>query len=149
MSLFNTAVANAGAALALATMTALATPAFSQGAAKNKDLSGFKAEPTELALLPRYCWASFNEKFRGPGTEAFNLPTGCGERFNHFCPGVLSLTRAKASLADPQRRSYWIGVAADHMRYTVNGIKDLPACPMRPTVDAMVEEIRALQASQR
>ena len=149
MSLFNTAVANAGAALALATMTALATPAFSQGAAKNKDQSGFKAEPTELALLPRYCWASFNEKFRGPGTEAFNLPTGCGERFNHFCPGVLSLTRAKASLADPQRRSYWIGVAADHMRYTVNGIKDLPACPMRPTVDAMVEEIRALQASQR
>lgn len=79
----------------------------------------------------------------------FNPPGGCGERFNHFCPGILSLARAKTSFGHPQRRSYWLGVAADHTNYTVDGIKGLPACPMRATVDATVQEIRTLRAGQR
>lgn len=136
------------AALVLA-VVAWAAPAFAQAGAQAEDLSGFTAKPSEIALLPQYCWGTFDARFRGPGMEAFNLPGGCGGRFNHFCPGALSLARAKISAGNPQRRSYWLGVADDHMRYTVDGIKGLPACPMRGTVDAMVQEIRILKGSQR
>ena len=111
-----------------------------------EDLSGFKATNIEVVQLPRYCWATFDPKWSKPGMAAFNLPAGCGDRFNHFCPGVLSLQRAKSSLADGRKRAYWQGVAADHMRYTAAGLAKFPACPLRPTVDAMVQEIRTLQA---
>ncbi len=137
----------ASAVLGLAAVWA--PPSLAQGTAQQEDLSGFRAKPEEIALLPRYCWGTFNEKWRGPGMEAFNLPGGCGGRFNHFCPGMLSLARARTSVSNPQRRSYWLGVAADHMNYTVDGIKGFPACPMRGVVNATVQEIRTMQAAQR
>ena len=127
---------------------ALAGGAHAQGSAQD-DLSGFKATPLEIAQLPRYCWASFDPKWTKPGMSEFNLPGGCGERFNHFCPGVLSLQRAKAALADARRRSYWLGVAQDHFRYTVNGLANVTTCPMKPTVTSMVEEIRVLKGLSR
>lgn len=114
-----------------------------------EDLSGFKATPLEIAQLPRYCWASFDPKWTQPGMAEFNLPGGCGERFNHFCPGVLSLQRAKAALADAKRRSYWLNVAQDHFRYTVDGLAHVTTCRMKPTVTSMAEEIRVLKSMGR
>lgn len=146
MSVCNVPLLQASAAVVFVAAVAWSAPALSQGAAQQEDLSGFKAKPTEIALLPRYCWGTFNEKFRGPGMAEFNLPGGCGERFNHFCPGMLSIARARASSSNAQRRRYWVQVANDHMNYTVDGIKGYPACPMRGAVDAAVQEIRMLQA---
>ena len=114
-----------------------------------EDLSGFRATPLEIAQLPRYCWASFDPKWTQPGMSEFNLPGGCGERFNHFCPGVLSLQRAKAALADPTRRRYWLGVADGHIHYTVDGIAKLTTCPMQPTVKKLADEIRVLKGAGR
>ena len=115
-------------------------------ASAQEDLSGFHATSMEVVQLPKYCWGTFDSKWTKPGMGAYNLPAGCGERFNHFCPGVLSLQRAKSSLADGKKRAYWLGVAADHMRYTVGGLQKFPACPLRPTVDRLVQEISTLRA---
>jgi hypothetical protein len=125
---------------------ALAGAVHAQGTAQ-EDLSGFKATPLEIAQLPRYCWGTFDPKWTKPGMAEFNLPGGCGERFNHFCPGVLSLQRAKGSLADAKRRSYWLGVAQGHIRYTVDGLANVNTCPMKPTVAAMAEQIRVMKSS--
>ena len=131
--------------LCLGPMLAVSAGAVAGDPAAQNDLSGFKATDIEIVQLPKYCWSSFDGKWSKPGMAAFNLPSGCGDRFNHFCPGVLSLQRAKASLADGKKRAYWLGVAADHMTYTVGGLQKFPACPLRPTVDAMVQEIRTLR----
>ncbi len=127
---------------------ALAGGAHAQRPAQ-EDLSGFRATPLEIAQLPRYCWGSFDPKWTQPGMSEFNLPGGCGERFNHFCPGVLSLQRAKGALADMKRRSYWLGVAQDHVRYTVDGLAQVTTCRMKPTVTSMAEEIRVLRGMNR
>ncbi len=127
-----------------ASVLAVAAGASAPGVAQ-EDLSGFKATNIEVVQLPRYCWASFDAKWAKPGMTAFNLPGGCGGRFNHFCPGVLSLQRAKSALADPNKRAYWLGVADGHIKYTVDGIKEYPACPLRANVDMLAQEIRNLR----
>ena len=120
---------------------------FAQGA-KAEDLSGFTAQAHEVAQLPRYCWATYNQKFRGPGMEAFHTPKSCEGWFNHFCPGVLSLARAKTTAGDKARLELLIKTAQDHFRYTLGHLDRTPACPMGPTIEGFMREAGALRGSR-
>lgn len=114
------------------------------------DLSGFVPSILEQALLPKYCWGAFNPKFRGPGMEAYSLPTGgCGGGMNHFCPALVSLNRAKKAISDPSKRGYWLGVARGHIEYTLTAVKDYPACPLRQKIEQVAIDIRTKQATHR
>jgi len=121
---------------------ALLLPASAQATKPADDLSGFFASPLEITRLPRMCWPEFDRKFRGPG---FEFPQGCGGGMNHLCPTYVSLNRAKASIANPSARGYWLGVARDHSEYTIRAIANYPACPLREEVMRLQAEIRGLQ----
>jgi hypothetical protein len=69
----------------------------------------------EIPMLPPYCQVDLRpQQVRGHGTAAF----GCGERFNHFCPGMVALNRAMSPLLPVQRRRFFLQEAAGHFRYT-------------------------------
>jgi len=69
----------------------------------------------EIPMLPLYCQVDLRpQQVRGQGTRAF----GCGEWFNHFCPGLVALNRAMSPLLPVQRRRFFLQEAAGHFRYT-------------------------------
>ena len=124
----------------------LAFPAFAHAAKPASDGSGFFPGALEIVRLPKMCWGQFDSKFRGPG---FELPGGCGGSMNHLCPTYVSLNRAKSAVADPGARVYWLGVAHGHIEYTINAIKNYPACPLRDEIGRLQGEIRGMQAAKR
>jgi hypothetical protein len=140
-----------GAAIVLGLLLAWSAVTMAQTAPAKKpapDLSGFKPTVTETMLLPQYCWGQFDARLQGPGMQAYNLPPRevCGERMNHFCPALVSLARAKK---DPKMRGYWIGVANDHIEYTLNALRDVPRCPLGSEIERYAIEIKSLRASTR
>lgn len=108
------------------------------------DLSGFAPTIMETMLLPKYCWGQFNSQFRGAGMAAYNLPPRevCGERMNHFCPAIVSLNRARK---DARMRGYWIGVARDHIEYTLKALREVPACPLSGEIERFAIEIKSIR----
>lgn len=140
---FGSALLAAALTLGIGSADAQTAPAKPQ----QPDLSGFRPSALEVTLLPRYCWGSFNPQFRGPGMEAFNLPprSVCGERMNHFCPAIVSINRAKKDTT-PQR-GYWISVADDHMKYTLNALSEVPGCPLAPEIQRFAGELRTLKSN--
>jgi hypothetical protein len=139
------------AAWVLVSLLVWAAPSAAQSAPAKKaspDLSGFRPTMMETMLLPQYCWGQFNPQFQGGGMQAYNLPPRevCGERMNHFCPALVSLARAKK---DQRMRGYWIGVANDHIEYTLSALREVPRCPLSAEIERYAIEIKSMRGSVR
>lgn len=132
-------------ALSASGLIVAAGMAVGQPAAKKSE-SIFEPSALEVTRLPPYCWGQFNPQLRGPGMNSYNLPPGCGWKMNHYCPGLVALGRAKS---DVRRSRFWLGVAQGELRYTINGLKQFPNCPLIGDVQKYMREVEALSRSPR
>lgn len=108
----------------------------------------YKAAPSEVVLLPRFCWAQYMEKVEGPQYE---IPRStCGVYTNHYCPALIELIRANKSFGNPGLRKQHLVVARRETLYTLNGIKSFPSCPIRGHVESTLREVEtSLQSMER
>lgn len=91
--------------------------------------SEWKPTDPEVALLPPYCQVRFRpQQYPGPGASAY----GCGDWFNHFCPGLVAMNRAMNPLLPMKRRQGYLREANDHIAYTRK--KLAPSCRLAPDV---------------
>lgn len=92
-------------------------------------------QPTtlELTQLPPFCQGQFRpELTKDP---AYRFPTECGEFFNHFCPGLVAMSRASDPAMLRADRKVMFSEFVDHLQYTVKHMR--PQCPMAPQVEVM------------
>lgn len=105
----------------------------------------YKASALELAQLPKFCWSQYMD-IKGPEYEIRD----CGVRMNHYCPALQDLMRANKALGKPEERRRHLVLARRETLYTVNGMKDYPACPIRAHVEGTLRQIEgALMAYPR
>jgi hypothetical protein len=102
-----------------------------------------QAPANEVAALPKYCWGKYIAKFKGP---KFNISSkSCGVRHNHFCQGLLQFNRSQHPMATQGEKASYLHQATGNLEYTWNGIKDLPACPIRNHVKIAYRRALALK----
>jgi len=98
--------------------------------ASAQDWQGWHPSVAEATLLPKYCWGKFlGEKFKGPEFTIHD----CGVGMNHYCPGLVALSRANRSVDDRTRQGYLFGAKAQ-VQYTVKALEKYPRCPIRGDV---------------
>jgi hypothetical protein len=100
---------------------------------------GWKPTATEVAQLPKYCWAQFT-KVKGPEYE---LPKGCGGGMNHYCPALVEYMRASRSYSDRQERLGHLNRARRNVLYTLRAMERYPACPLRADVETTLKIVDA------
>jgi hypothetical protein len=116
------------------TFTILALP----GQAQQLD-GGWKPTPLELARLPKYCQGQLSPELAGrPGYSI----TGCGKYFNHYCPGLVALSRAENIAAPKKDRQYNKGRAHGHLKYTRDHVP--PTCPLLRELALAESRLRVL-----
>lgn len=104
------------------------------------------APPNEIAALPKYCWGHYMQKFKGP---KFNIQREqCGVRHNHFCQGLLQFNRSQHPMASKLERRHYLKSAIDNFEYTIQGVKDFPACPVRRHAQLIHRRAVTLRAQQ-
>ncbi len=85
----------------------------------------YHATPLEIAYLPKYCYNQYVDGALG-GPEFSMPPDLCGYEMNHFCPGLVAMTRA-AQLSRPKNeRIGYLSAAIENFDYTLRGMK--PGC---------------------
>jgi hypothetical protein len=109
-------------------------------------MSGLKPTALEIALLPKFCWGQMNVP-HAAGPE-YNIPRGCGFGMNHYCPGLVWLTRAKRASSERDRHGF-LRRASGEVRYTIRAIEKFPGCPVRPHIEQTVAEIESLYTPLR
>jgi hypothetical protein len=107
--------------------------------------SGFKASPSEIPFLPKFCWWVYTE-FRGPEYEM----RGCGPFMNHYCWGLTELLRAQRTFGDQQTKISYLKQAKQTTLGALRDMNDYPACAFREhaqntlrTVDLQLQALRA------
>ena len=99
----------------------------------------YKAAPSEVALLPKFCWAQYMENVEGP---EYGIPIKtCGYAMNHYCIGLVELIRANRSFANPGIRKQHLMRAREDTLYTLRGMKDYPACPIRAHAESTLRQV--------
>jgi hypothetical protein len=121
--------------LAVAALVAISVAAF--------DANG-QQYPTalEVAQLPRFCWAQY--KVPNATGDQFKIQ-GCGPAMNHYCGGLTWIIRAKGYVPKKNERLTMLKRAMVDIRYTEDGMKRYPACPIRDHVMASKAEVLDLQ----
>ena len=101
-----------------------------------------KVTAVELAQLPKFCYRQFEvPDANGP---QFDIPRSCGPGTNHYCPGLLSLMRAKTASVKSKRMSLLSSADTD-VRYTLRWMEGYPDCPIRRQVEATKVEVESLR----
>jgi hypothetical protein len=100
----------------------------------------YKAPTSEVLLLPRFCWGQYLEGVDGPGYEIRD----CGVFMNHYCDGLLELNRARKPTAKRGEKIQHLTHAKQNTLYTLNGMKDFPACSIRRHSEETLQQINAL-----
>jgi hypothetical protein len=116
----------------------LSTSAFAQG------YKG-EAKATEVALLPHFCWAQYMDD-PPPGDEFRISKSACGSLMNHYCPGLVLLDRATkpyGTKSKGEKRQNLVR-AKESVVYTLKGMANYPACPIRSHVETTLARINAL-----
>ena len=99
-----------------------------------------KPSVVEATLMPKFCWKQFlGPKFSGPGY--YIPPKTCGYVTNHYCPGLIDLSRANRTIGNERRRRDALLSARTNVLYTLRGIKGYPNCPIRAHVEATLRVI--------
>ena len=108
----------------------------------------YKAAPTEVAQLPRYCWAQYMDDVQG---AQYSVPVSlCGWGMNHYCPGLVELIRAKKTFGGREKlkeRLGYLATAKSSVVYTLRAMKDYPHCSIRADVEATDATIDIMQKS--
>jgi hypothetical protein len=98
----------------------------------------YTAPAVEVAQLPKFCWAQYRD-VQGPEYE---IPrSSCGVYMNHYCPALLEVIRANKSFNKPGVRKQHLTVARRETLYTLNGMKDFPACPIRAHAESTLKQV--------
>ena len=100
----------------------------------------YNAPASEVALLPRFCWAQYMENVEGPEYSIHD----CGPFTNHYCDGLLELARAQKTFGNNNLRNHHLDVAKENTLYTLKGISAYPACAIRSHVDATLIKVNDL-----
>ena len=126
-------------AVALLALTALHAPAVLGQSRKS-----IGATSSEAAQLPKFCWAQMEVPGAiGPG---YSIPRAeCGDWTNHYCAGLVHLNRFKATANKSKNLSH-LGLADSDIRYTEQGIKDFPRCPIRDHLAASRAEVNTFMS---
>jgi len=96
----------------------------------------------EINKLPKFCWAQM--EVPGVAGPDYSIPRSeCGVFTNHYCPGLVTLNRFKRE-ANKSKHVSLLGLADNDIRYTEQGIKDFPRCPIREHVAASRAEVNTL-----
>ena len=98
----------------------------------------YKDSPLEIVKLPKFCWAQYVDGAY-TGVPGFSLPEVCGVYMNHFCPGLIHLSRASDISKPKAKRSESLRMATEDIQYTLQ--YTTPACPIYP--DALAAKARA------
>ncbi len=99
----------------------------------------YKAAANEVVLLPRFCFAQYLDGAKGPEYE---IPvSSCGVYMNHYCPALLEVIRANRSFGKPGLRKHHLTVARKETLYTLRGMKDFPACPIREHAESTLRQV--------
>ena len=104
---------------------------------------GNKPTALELAQLPTFCYWQFRDP--KPAGDQFRIDPNCGPAMNHYCYGLISLIRAKATIGNKKERMSLLGRAATDIRYTESNMKDYPQCQIRQHVANSKAEVLNLQ----
>jgi hypothetical protein len=102
-----------------------------------------KPTAVEIAHLPRYCWAQM--KVPGAKGEEYTIPEDCGPRMMSYCPGLLSLQRARRTTSDAWR-SRFLADARIQVRATLRSVRKYPACSIAEHVNQAMDELNRLIA---
>ena len=111
----------------------LSMPAFGQGQKGN-------ATAIEIAMLPKFCLSEYLDNL--PAGPEYRIE-GCGVTTNHYCWGLVKLNRAKKAKTKNEKRQNLERARVDTF-YTLNSMKDYPACAIRPHVDATLAQIEGM-----
>ena len=105
----------------------------------------YKPDPSEAVRTPEFCWGQFMG-YKGPQYE-ISRPL-CGSITNHYCPGLVALSRAGRAGSDKNQRIDYLKRARDDALYTLKGIEPFPNCPIRSHVETTLRVVEAqLRAS--
>lgn len=96
---------------------------------------------SEVLQLPQFCWSGFIPELN---SADFRINASVCPAANHYCEGLLDLTRAKKINRGDRNRETRLRVARAKVVYTLRGTEPYPACPIRPHVKATLLEIDAL-----
>lgn len=104
------------------------------------DATKYKAPANEVLLLPRFCWGQYLEGVDGPEYEIRD----CGVYMNHYCDGLLELNRARKPSTKSGERLQHLKHAGENTLYTLNGMKDYPACMIRQHAETTLQEVNTM-----
>jgi hypothetical protein len=129
-------------ALLRALIIALLAALPGHGRAADPKLPSYWApKETELASVPRYCWAQLSPEGRKSG-----LPTAmdlCGVGMNHLCPGLIGINRAANPTYDRAYRRGILKQARIEIDYTKQRMQ--PTCPLFQDLQTADIRIRTLE----
>ena len=92
----------------------------------------YPSKPGEAIQLPQFCWGQYLDGFDG---GPYTIPwIECGPFMNHYCPALLELKHAMAPLTKKGTRLNGLNATKREVQYTLNGMKEYPACPIREHV---------------
>lgn len=104
---------------------------FLRTAYAQRDIEGYRPSPSEIVVLPRFCWGEFpGSKFKGP---EFKIPYEKCHGMNHYCPGLVLLGRANRSFDDRKRLGN-LKRARNQVGYALRALKRVPQCPVREDI---------------
>jgi hypothetical protein len=122
-----------------ANRTALALLFSLVAAAGMAQATKYKAPASEVVQLPKFCWAQYMVGVEGPQYE---IPrSSCGVYMNHYCPALLEVIRANKSFDNLGARRQHLLVARRETIYTLNGMKEFPACPIRTHAETTLRQV--------
>ena len=89
-----------------------------------------EAPVAEVMALPKFCWGKYIEKAKDK--PQYNISKKqCGPYTNHYCQGLLRFNRSQSPMASKAEQRNYLKQAMGNFDYTLKGIKDYPACPIR------------------
>ena len=117
----------------------------SVAAADNTGFTRGDVPRSEVLQLPQFCWARYVKELQ---SSEYRIPyTSCGPGTNHYCDGLLRLSRVKRGvISNSTQRTRELGLARSAALYTLDWIKEYPTCPIRPHIESTVKQIDAMLA---
>jgi hypothetical protein len=120
------------AAAAFALIACIACAAFAQ--------SSLHVTPSEVAQLPRFCWAQL--EVPGVSGPEFHI-ANCGPGANHYCSALIYMLRARTRGPKNERLGL-LGQAEGDLRYTEQAIGGYPNCSIKDHVAGTRSELNSL-----
>lgn len=99
----------------------------------------------ELLQLPNYCHAQYiDDKLSSDPQYSIQ---GCGVYTNHFCPGLIRMSRAQKVSVQKDLRKEHIRIAKDAFKYTLIHMPE--KCWLRQDAESALARAQAIEASIR